>query len=1504
MPLPHTRKPKVDESGLATTVLMALHRLIKQSTLYEDDNEAQRRQVDMTRKAVVEFGRKAGRNPKIYFTDNSVFIGSKLLRAGRAIYIAALELGETLKRFDINEVAIGYDVTNDELTKLQGHFRMALRNQGASPKRFRYKRVRLRSAAPPHLRTAQRNQGLAASELVVRNYCTAIVVMRRFLNGLQQGSVQLPPAVRRIAEQLADLSAVQSPVFLASTALYNSRHEHAGRAVNSALIAVAMAKQLSDDPRIVVRAALAALLYDAGIPKVAGTGPTGEGRVGAVLPTVGVDQESELPAAGGMVVSELTGLGNAGMVVTSLVYEALHLNHRANAGAAYCGVQPVSLEARIVATARRFTDLIADPNEERTADQAVSTIQAEAQDNASASVLRLLTTALGMFSTGNLLELNDGHVAQVIRTHENPKLFGWPVVRVVLDPHGGPIQDGMVLNLAEFQARGEESPVIRLVAMGANQDVSDGARASRTPRPGTPPPSDSYLQAGQVETDTGSGPFGSEDSWTDAKESQPYQNQADWSGALPRRQFSSYADGEGPISVDFLPLAETSSAPIEPKPSSNELSRRSMRLSPMMPPASNADGQREPTPQQPFAIASRKTADPVLSDVESDSQATLIAKSDDAAALLQQAEQKHVDRSPLLDAMHRAGAMAPVHDSGISTDSALDGAPTVMSTGTNVMDLVAEKMRALGHASPAGSGQTNSGQTNSGQPGAPGSMPDFDLGEDDLDSAFDDILEEEEEQATRHLVSSELAQWMPQEPEASLTDSLDSEEATAANTTPDETTRIFDANNLKPQLDAAAAMTNRSDAGTAPAEEVPEQASENTALEMPGNPSRSVQETASQTDSEWYQDVPPTVAVTAEGTLAETPLLHLLVYVLDQELSGTMLLQNEDEHHGIRFEAGSITKIRNTSLIHPLGQVLESMSLLDQATLRKATQDSLATGTLLGASLREAGAIDDNSLRSALQLQLRRKMATMLELDGGTSYRFFADYDLLTSYGGQEVVEVDPLSQVMVATRASTLSSLVAPLRQFAKAGVALHAHAPIHRLELNGQEQSVVAAIRAERITLAGLAQKGIASKDVIVQTLYGLMITRSLAVGGSSLPVGVNDVDAPKSSENGPASTGLGLSSSKSTPSPFRADGAESTVDTGPTSRVPTTQGVPPVPRKEASTGAVVRRSEPSSRDGLPRRGTSSSATVSAGLQGTGDGENTPNPAKVPPPPRSRRRPPSPPFKRRKPPAPKQRTPPPTRPAVSTDPRRNEIQTKAKQVAKENFFDVLGVEKTATTRDVQTAYFALAKRWHPDRLPDDLTDLRPTVAKIFSRVNEAYQTLTDQAKREQYTAALTRGGNAGERAAVERAVDSALLFQKGEVLFKKGQLGAAETLVQKAANQDPNQPEYQALLAWIQSERLGLPPAREEDKKTSHYRAQIGMLDSVLASEPEFARALFYRACLLKRSGYADMAIRDFKRCAELDPRNLDAVREVRIHQRRSKREDSAATSIFNRFFNKNSD
>ena len=73
---------------------------------------------------------------------------------------------------------------------------------------------------------------------------------------------------------------------------------------------------------------------------------------------------------------------------------------------------------------------------------------------------------------------------------------------------------------------------------------------------------------------------------------------------------------------------------------------------------------------------------------------------------------------------------------------------------------------------------------------------------------------------------------------------------------------------------------------------------------------------------------------------------------------------------------------------------------------------------------------------------------------------------------------------------------------------------------------------------------------------------------------------------------------------------------------------------------------------------------------------------------------------------------------------------------MAKRDFYDILGVAKNASERDIAKAYRKLAVKFHPDSNPGD-----EEASQRFKESAEAYEVLSDSDKRSRYD----RFGHAG---------------------------------------------------------------------------------------------------------------------------------------------------------------
>jgi curved DNA-binding protein CbpA len=204
---------------------------------------------------------------------------------------------------------------------------------------------------------------------------------------------------------------------------------------------------------------------------------------------------------------------------------------------------------------------------------------------------------------------------------------------------------------------------------------------------------------------------------------------------------------------------------------------------------------------------------------------------------------------------------------------------------------------------------------------------------------------------------------------------------------------------------------------------------------------------------------------------------------------------------------------------------------------------------------------------------------------------------------------------------------------------------------------------------------------------------------------------------------------------------------------------------------------------------------------------------------------------------------------------------------------YEVLGVPNDAPVSVIQNAFFALAKKWHPDRLRSDLADVKDQATRVFARISEASQTLSDSTKRREYDQQLGSSEGQDEAEQVHKVLKATSAFQKAEVLLKRGNLALAEKEALIAFENDPTQADHVALHVWIQSQKPG-----------ADVNGLAAELEKAVKVEPNNLRVRWYRGQLLKRMGRLREAVHDFRFIIERDPRHTDAHREVRLYAMRS--------------------
>lgn len=251
----------------------------------------------------------------------------------------------------------------------------------------------------------------------------------------------------------------------------------------------------------------------------------------------------------------------------------------------------------------------------------------------------------------------------------------------------------------------------------------------------------------------------------------------------------------------------------------------------------------------------------------------------------------------------------------------------------------------------------------------------------------------------------------------------------------------------------------------------------------------------------------------------------------------------------------------------------------------------------------------------------------------------------------------------------------------------------------------------------------------------------------------------------------------------------------------------------------------------------------------------------------------------------------------ASSTPPetidRRREIMEKVRAFENADFYQVLGVEPGAEVAVIQGAFLQLAKAWHPDRLPAALSELKSEVTKIFARMTEAHQILSNPRNRAEYDKLRAGGGNSDdEQRKVQEVLRAASAFQKAEVLAKREDWAQALKFAEQARQGDPEQAEYAALYAWVAAHA-------PERVQSSNYDELLEILHRAVKQQRNNVRVRLYRAAVFKLAGQGVEAMRDYRTVSELDPTNVEAQREIRLH--RMRKDSSPPPGVLKRLFNK---
>jgi tetratricopeptide (TPR) repeat protein len=647
----------------------------------------------------------------------------------------------------------------------------------------------------------------------------------------------------------------------------------------------------------------------------------------------------------------------------------------------------------------------------------------------------------------------------------------------------------------------------------------------------------------------------------------------------------------------------------------------------------------------------------------------------------------------------------------------------------------------------------------------------------------------------------------------------------------------------------------------------------------------------------------------------------LLVYALERALTGTFEL-----HVGAQSAAtmlviqGVPAKLRTTEGVHYLGEVMAELGLVSPEAVRASQERMAESPRLQGQILKELGAVDDARLEAGVRAQLDRKLEHLFGLPPETIFSYYDGVDALLRYGGPPT-PIDPFPALWRGVRqAPAWEHVDATLRRVGSSAVRIAANAQLDRFQFTRVEVGALEMLRQRPMRVVDLANAKVIGPSAAQLLVYVLVITKQVDLvetpsmrapaPGTGAPPAPGSTGRFPAMGNAPPASGQAFARVQLQAKPLmrspliveEAPVARSATDGRIASPLPqaipleqesrlagagdmggpfaATQGVNPAipmaPPAPVITGMPPVDDPPGGMSvSVPGLGLDIGAMISTTIQSSmppplhTPGELVP----APPAPTYDAAVPSAPGS-----SPSVPVPPPSQPPGQLTAEQSSVKQKiverAAQISAQDYFQMLGLERNATPEQVQKAFFALAKVWHPDRLPPALVDVKDACSKVFTHLTEAQATLTDPERRAEYMTLLKDGGaTPDDQAKIHAILDAATEFQKAEILLKRNDIAQAHELAKKAHALDPEQADYLAMVTWLDAQK----PEWVGREKTLE---KIAVLDRCIKLNANSERAYFWRGMLFKRIDETSKAMKDFKKAAELNPRNLDAMREVRLH------------------------
>lgn len=202
------------------------------------------------------------------------------------------------------------------------------------------------------------------------------------------------------------------------------------------------------------------------------------------------------------------------------------------------------------------------------------------------------------------------------------------------------------------------------------------------------------------------------------------------------------------------------------------------------------------------------------------------------------------------------------------------------------------------------------------------------------------------------------------------------------------------------------------------------------------------------------------------------------------------------------------------------------------------------------------------------------------------------------------------------------------------------------------------------------------------------------------------------------------------------------------------------------------------------------------------------------------------------------------------------NRLKKLNKDLQAQNYFERLGLSRSAKQTDIKKAYHDLAKVLHPDKVPPGSPKEMIEVAQeVFKKVQLAYETLSDSAKREKYLGDLQANQ-------AEKLIQAENLLETARSHILKGAFSQAQEAINESELLNPDSVDLYLTKIWIKVQRQSratpsqindwkkqlqsTPPEHRESAIYYHVKGLV----FIASDELDKARASFEQALTFNQS------------------------------------------------------